>query len=202
MLRSRDLYSEIEISREKLAEIEKTKSRLRTFHVSHHSRTYLLHHFTVAHITDTSWVAFGFIACLRSFFLTNCCDSWPLRARRRKCRVGAVQASDSYVSRLVTGCPSCVTLLLSDICVFVRFGEIWTSSWGLGRLDRRVHEPNQCIYKCMAAHRDWSIDFCWGMRDARLGQHCNALTARKKDGLTSHPHASHAQDHTPDNTNA
>ena len=42
-----------------------------------------------------------------AFFLTNCCDSWPLCARRRKCRVGAVQASDSCVSELVTCCPSC-----------------------------------------------------------------------------------------------
>ena len=32
----------------------------------------------------------------------------------------------------------------------------------------------------MAAYRDWPIDFCRGMRDARLGQHCNALTAKKK----------------------
>ena len=63
-----------------------------------------------------------------AFFLPNCCDSWPLCARRRKCRVGAVQASDSYVFELVTCCPSCLSLLISDICVFVRFGEIWASS--------------------------------------------------------------------------
>ena len=128
MLRSRDLYSEIEIFRGKLSEIEISRDVFGRF----------MYHITVAHIyyiTSQSHISqtprellLVLLHVSVAFFLTNCCDSWPLRARRRKCRVGAVQASGSYVSRLVTYCPSCVTLLLSDICVFVRFGEIWTSS--------------------------------------------------------------------------
>ena len=119
MLRSRDLYSEIEISREKLSEIEISRDAFGRF----------MYHIAVAHIyyiTSQSLISqtprellLVLLHVSVAFFLTNCCDSWPLRARRRKCRVGAVQASDSHVSELVTCYPSCLTWLISDICVFL-----------------------------------------------------------------------------------
>ena len=118
------------------------------FHVAHHSRTHLLHHFTVAHITDTPWVAF--YTSPQLFF-------WRTVVILGRCALAAGNVEWKLYRPQIHVCqslsPVTQVVWLFDLVDFsfflVRFEEIWASSWGLDGLDSRVQiclDFSGCIY--------------------------------------------------------
>ena len=119
------------------SDVSCSTSQSHIFTTSLHSHTYHRHPVSC------------FLHVSGAFLLTNCCDSWPPGARRRKCRVGAVQASDSYVSELVTCYPSCLTWLISDRSG--RHCEVWVG-WAAEFMSRSSVSTSRMV--------DW-VDECY-----------------------------------------